>query len=228
MPQKIAWDQEYKNPLFITKGTEPQADTVRFLKFYRKATKQKLIGLTILDLGSGTGRNTNYLATLGNTVFGLEISPTAIRIAQKNIPENQGAVQYVEQSIGERYPFPDNFFDIVLDITSSNALTEKERAVYLEESARVLKPEGHLFVRALSKNSDKNAKKLIAKFPGKEKDTYVMPKSNLVERVFLREDFHETYEKKFTILQLTQKSGYTNFDNQPYKRNYWIAYLKKK
>jgi SAM-dependent methyltransferase len=224
MPQKIAWENEYRRPIFITKGENPQGDTLRFLKFYRKATGHKLTELTILDLGSGTGRNTHYLANLGNTVFGLEISPTAIQTAnQKNSP----AATFIEQSIGEKYPFADNFFDIILDITSSNALNEKERAIYLEESFRVLKPGGYFFVRALSKDGDKNAKKLIEKFPGKEKDTYVMPETNLVERVFSRDDFLTIYNALFTTLQLTSKSGYTTFKQQPHKRHYWIAYLQK-
>lgn len=228
MSQKIAWDNEYKNPLFITKGDKPQADTLRFLKFCKKDLGKSICGLKILDLGSGTGRNTHYLANLGNQVFGLEISPTAIKIAQKTTSKSSPGATFIEQSIGEKYPFPDNFFDIILDITSSNALTEQERDIYLRETCRVLKTGGYLFVRALAKDGDKNAKKLLTNFPGKEKDTYIMPKSNLVERVFSREDFCHTYAQRFSLLQLAKKDGYTNFDNQPYKRNYWLAYLRKK
>jgi SAM-dependent methyltransferase len=227
MSQKNAWENEYRNPLFITKGSKPQADTLRFLKFYKKETGKKMYGLSILDLGSGTGRNSHYLASLGNELFGLEISPTAIQIAKRYSTQNNNSAQFIEQSIGERYNFPDCHFDIILDITSSNALTEKERSIYLQESFRVLKPGGYLFVRALAKDGDKNAKKLIASFPGKEKDTYVLPKSNLMERVFSREDFLSTYTKFFQLIQIGKKSGYTNFDNQPYKRNYWLAYFRK-
>lgn len=228
MSQKDAWNKEYKNPLFITKSNKPQSDTLRFLKFYKKETGRSINGLKILDLGSGTGRNTHFLASLGNEAIGMEISPTAIKIARRYDLEKVHPAQFIEQNIGEHYGFPDNFFDIILDITSSNALTEKEREIYLQESCRVLKPEGYFFVRALAKDGDKNAKKLLAKFPGKEKDTYLMPKSNLIERVFSREDFHSTYANFFSILFLDKKSGYTTFDNQPYRRNYWISYLKKK
>ncbi|EKE11210.1 MAG: hypothetical protein ACD_15C00125G0013 [uncultured bacterium] len=224
MSQKIAWEREYKNPLFITKGNKPQGCLLRFLKFYKKDSANSVTRLNILDLGSGTGRNTNYLASLGNNVFGLEISPTAINIARKN-PGDKAF--FFEQSIGEKYNFRDNFFDIILDITSSNALTEEEREIYLKESFRVLKKNGYFFVRALRKDNDKNAKKLIKNFPGKEKDTYIMPKSNLIERVFSKEDFIDTYQKFFTPLEIIKKSGYVNFDNQPYKRNYWVAYFKK-
>ncbi|KKR21688.1 MAG: hypothetical protein UT50_C0005G0022 [Candidatus Moranbacteria bacterium GW2011_GWA2_39_41] len=227
MSQKNNWDKEYRNPLFITKGDKPQGDVLRFLKFFKKQTGHKIFNLRVLDLGCGTGRNSNYLATLGNTICGLEISPTALAIAQKRAQDLQVSVQYLEQSIGEKYPFADNSFNMILDVTSSNALNEKERKIYLQEMDRTLQSEGYLFVRALCRDGDKNAKKLIANFPGSEKDTYKMPRSGLVERVFSEQDFRATYGKFFKILHLSKKTGYTNFDGQPYKRNYWIAYLKK-
>jgi SAM-dependent methyltransferase len=227
MPQKIAWEKEYRNPLFITKGDKPQGDVLRFLKFFKKQTGLKIFDLRILDLGCGTGRNSNYLTTLGNTVIGMEISQSAIELAKKRAPKSETSVQYLEQSIGEKYPFDDKYLDMILDITSSNALNENEREIYLSEASRTLKNTGYLFVRALCRDGDKNAKKLLKKFPGSEKDTYIMPKSGLVERVFSEQDFRSTYGKFFEILHLTKKNGYTNFDGQPYKRNYWIAYLKK-
>ncbi|MDO8240756.1 MAG: methyltransferase domain-containing protein [Candidatus Moranbacteria bacterium] len=227
MPQKNAWEKEYQNPLFITKGDKPQSDVLRFLKFFKKQTGHKIYNLRVLDLGCGTGRNANYLANLDNTVCGIEISPTALSLAQKRAQNLGVSVQYLEQSIGEKYPFADKSFDLILDVTSSNALNERERETYLQETARTLQNEGYLFVRALCRDGDKNAKKLIEKFPGAEKDTYEMPRSGLVERVFSEQDFRATYGKFFQILQLSKKTGYTNFDGQPYKRNYWIAYLKK-
>ncbi|MDD5464517.1 MAG: methyltransferase domain-containing protein [Candidatus Moranbacteria bacterium] len=226
MPQKNAWEREYQNPLFITKGDKPQGDVLRFLKFVKKSGT-KINDLAILDLGCGTGRNSNYLADLGNDVCGLEISPTAIALAKKRAQDLNVSVKYTEQSIGEKYPFADSTFDLALDVTSSNALNEKEREIYLQETQRVLKNGGYFFVRALCKDGDKNAKQLIANFPGTEKDTYEMPKSGLIERVFSEQDFRATYGKFFKILKLDKKTGYTNFDGQPYKRNYWLAYLKK-
>lgn len=227
MAQKIAWEKEYCNPLFITKGDKPQGDVLRFLKFFKKQTGFKIFGLKVLDLGCGTGRNSNYLASLGNEIVGMEISPSAITLARKRALQLETSVDYLEQSIGAKYPFATENFDMILDITSSNALDEKERELYLEEISRTLKDTGYLFVRALCKDADKNAKKLLKKFPGSEKDTYVMPKSGLIERVFSEQDFRSTYGKFFEIVQLAKKTGYTNFDGQPYKRNYWIAYLKK-
>jgi ubiquinone/menaquinone biosynthesis C-methylase UbiE len=112
-------------------------------------------------------------------------------------------------------------------VTSSNSLSEAERDIYLIETHRVLKPGGYFFVKALCKDGDGNAKTLLRKFPGREKDTYVMPDMGVVERIWSKEDFVATYEKYFTILHLEKKTSYSRMNDRSYKRNFWIAYLKK-
>ena len=76
------WEREYQNPKLVTKDDKPQADVLRFLKFLKKEMKYEVEGRNILDLGCGTGRNSNYLAREGNNVIGIEISKTAIGIAK--------------------------------------------------------------------------------------------------------------------------------------------------
>ena len=102
-----------------------------------------------------------------------------------------------------------------------------ERKVYLAETYRVLKPEGYFFVKALCKDGDQNAKNLLKQFSGTEKDTYVMPKTEIVERVWSKEDFVTTYKKYFKILHLEKKTNYSRMNNRSYKRNFWIAYMQK-
>jgi SAM-dependent methyltransferase len=229
MPQFATWEEEYQDPKLVTKKAEPQNDTLRFFKYLKKEAKLELSNLKILDLGSGTGRNTNYLAELGNQVVGLEISNTAINIAveRAKILNIQKNVQYIKKSIGSIYPFAGQYFDLVLDVTSSNSLNEKERGVYLGEVSRTLKNGGYFFVRALCKDGDKNAKNLLKVSPGPEKDTYFMKDLNLTERVFSEEDFRKIYGAYFKIKKISKRSGYTRFAGQNYKRNYLLAYLQK-
>jgi len=227
MAQIEVWEKEYQDSKLVTKGDQPQKDVLRFFKYLKKEGGLELGGLKILDLGCGTGRNSNYLAELGNEVTGLEISNTAIRIAKQRTEEKKLNVKYLNKSMGEKLPFEDNYFDLLLDVTSSNSLNEKEREVYLGESKRILKSNGYFFVRALCKEGDKNAKELLKKSPGSEHDTYVMKDLKLIERVFDQKDLKQTYEKYFKILKLLKKTSYTRFNNQSYKRNFWLVYLKK-
>lgn len=229
MAQVTAWENEYQDSRLVTKKPEPQNDTLRFFRYLKKTEKIELKNLKILDLGSGTGRNANYLAALGNEVVGLEISATAVALAEKRAQEQglAGSVKYLKQSIGSSYPFDDQSFDLALDVISSNSLNESEREVYLKETHRTLKVNGHLFVRALCKDGDKNAKNLLKINPGKEYDTYFIKELNLAERVFGEADFRKLYGAYFKIKKLDKRSGYTRFEGQSYKRNYWLAYLQK-
>ncbi len=227
MPQNKVWEKEYQNPQLLTKKEGPQNDLKRFFKFLRKTEKITPEGLDILDIGSGTGRNANYLASLGAKVTGLEISETALALAKARAKEEGVVVDYHLLDIGSTYPFKNEQFDVVLDVMSSNSLCEKEREVYLKEVSRVLKKEGNFFVKALCKDGDKNAKNLLKMSPSKEKDTYLNKEMGLIERVFSRDDFIATYASYFKIVQLLKKTNYQRFQGQSYKRNYWLCYLKK-
>ena len=110
---------------------------------------------------------------------------------------------------------------------SSNSLNESEREIYLAEVNRVLKNGGHFFVRALCKDGDSNAKNLLKLSPGPEYDTYIIKDMNLVERVFSKADFTKDYSKYFKIQELIKKTNYAQFKGRSYKRNYWLAYMKK-
>ncbi len=226
--QEHIWEREYKNPKLVTKEAGPQPVVVEFFRYLRKEHKIPTENLKILDLGCGTGRNSNHLASLGNEVVGMEISSTALSLA-KDRADKDGitGVTYIKQSIGAKFPFKDASFDVALDVTTSNSLSETERGVYLSEVSRVLKPGGFLFFRGLCKDGDQNAKELIKRSPGPEKDTYIMPEMGLVERVFTKEDFMATYSPFFEILKLEKSIHYSRFNDRIYKRNYWVAYLKK-
>lgn len=227
MPQGKVWEQEYRKSKLLKFHPEPQKDTLRFFKFLRRKHDVSIEGKRILDLGSGTGRNANYLAKEGAEVTGIEISPTAVSIAKTEAVDLLLSPTYLIKSFGEAFPFPDNTFDIIIDVTSSNSLNESERDIYLSEVNRTLKPGGFLFVKALCKDGDKNAKELIKKNPGKEKDTYIMKELGLTERVFTREDFTALYGKYFKTLSLEKKESYSKMNSRSYKRNFWLGYFQK-
>lgn len=225
--QKSEWEREYKNPLFVTKGSDPQADTLRFLKYLKKEEKFRVEERVVLDLGCGTGRNSNYIADKGNSVIGIEISSTALEIAKARAKEMGVEVDYRLGDIGMPYAIEDKTVDVIIDVTASNSLDEAGREVYLNEMNRVLKDDGYIFVRALCKDGNKNVKALLLSDPGREKDTYVLRKLGLVERVFSREDILALYGKYFKVIKLEKKSGYTTYDDRVYKRDYFLMYLKK-
>lgn len=228
MAQESVWEQEYRNPKLVTKDAKPQKAVLRYVKDLRRKQGVDFSRIHVLDLGCGTGRNSNYLAGLGATVTGIEISHTALELARTRAQEEKVEVTYVKQSMGEAFPLEDNSIDLIVDITSSNSLNEQERSLYLNECARVLKPGGHFFVRTLAKEGDKNAKELLKRFPGEEYDTYINKTLGLTERVFTREDFTALYSEYFEILSSQKTTSYTRFEGQSYKRNFWLFAMSRK
>src|SRR5512133_1133086 len=112
MPQKKTWEQEYQKPQLVKLSEEPRNDLRRYLKFLKKTEGIRSSSLAVLDLGSGTGKNGNYLAELGHSVTGLEISPTAVQMANARAKEKGIQVDYRLADIGVAYPFSDGYFDL--------------------------------------------------------------------------------------------------------------------
>ena len=224
--QENIWEKEYRNPQLVSLSSVPAQSLRDFLRFLRKDRKLELDNLNILDLGCGNGKNSFYIAEQGlnNKIVGIEISETALKYARELAP----AGNFIKQSIGTPLAFTDASFDIILDVTSSNSLNENERAVYLKEISRLLKPGSYFFLRALCKDGDKNAQNLLVTNPGAEKDTYIMPDLGLTERVFSKEDLLATYGMFGEPLYLDKETHYTKFNNQSYKRNFWVGVWAKK
>lgn len=221
-----AWEREYKTPKFLTVSDKPQEDILRFIRFLKK--KKTGFSGTLLDLGCGAGKNSNFFAGLGFSVWGFDISNTALSLAKERAKIDNLNVQYDFKNIGEEFDFKDESFDIILDVTSSNSLNEKERSLYIKEVYRLLKKDGYFFFKGLCLESDQNAKNLIKNFAGKEKDTYFLKDIGLVERVWSRKDLEDFYGEFFNFQFLDKKTSYLQMSGRKYKRNFWIAYLTKK
>jgi len=230
-----AWDEEYQESKLLSKNDEPQADVLRFIKWLRKDRELDLEGKIVLDLGCGNGRNLLYFAhQYACSGYGYDFSPEAIRLANENFklievrPRSQGKIVFEVRSIGELLPLADKSIDIILDVTSSNSLSPDERNIYLAETARVLKDDGYMFVRTLTRDGDRNAQNLLKMFPGEHYDTYKHPDLKITERVFREEDFRELYGLYFDIKFLKKQTGYQRRGAQSFKRRYLVAYLKKR
>ncbi len=231
--QDKAWEREYRTKQMLSPSNVPHAEVVRFAKWFRKRRRRDdpefdFGQVSVLDLGSGTGRNAFYFAERGARAVGYEVSPTALELAHSYAKDAGLTIDYRLQDIGAPFPLLDASIDIALDVTSSNSLSDAARATYLTEAHRVLKPGGVLFVRALSKEGDRHAKELIERFRGEDEDSYVHPDLGIQEKTFTRESFERTYAPYFTTLELNRTEHYATVSGRTYKRQYWIAYLERK
>ena len=96
-------------------------------------------GASILDLGFGDGRNTEFLCDLGFEVSGTEITPEICEIAHRRLAQ---LGKRVELSVGRNnnLPYADETFDYLLASHSCFYLDgDDDFAVNLEEIVRVMR-----------------------------------------------------------------------------------------
>lgn len=246
--QHEAWESEYRNPRFLSLGASATAEAVRFAKWMKKrfrseqaariaageldAERQDFSDMLVLDLGCGTGRNLFYFIERDARGVGYDISPEAIRLAHERAQAagySKQQASFFVRNMGEAYTdLADASVDIIIDTTSSHALLDAEREVYLDECARVLKPGGKMLVRMLCKDGDANAKYLIENFPGPEKNTYILPGVNVFERAATLDDIEREYGSRFCTEEYEKTFHYAPFGYKSYKRAYWVLYLSMK
>lgn len=95
-------------------------------------------GLSLLDVGCGSGVNSNMLALKGFSVSGVDISPAAI--AQYCAQGFDGHVVNLEEGM----PFSNDTYDVVFCSEVIEHITMPE--VLIAEMERILKPRGRLIL----------------------------------------------------------------------------------
>jgi len=129
------------------------ADSRTYLARYStpliKKQNQRLVRLvggrkkcdTVLDIGCGPGTMAQELLTVGEEVYGLDISPAMIAKARHEASRmEQGGRLHFQVGDAECLPFPDQYFDAVVCAGVLRYLSSWKKGV--DEVSRVLKPNG--------------------------------------------------------------------------------------
>ncbi len=138
----IKKDKEDWEEIFSSKGTffnEVHNDLESFISTLEK-------GIKILDLGSGSGRHTVYLAENGFEVTGIDSAQRGIEITKKYLDEKNLNAELICNDFYDGLPFEENAFDCIVSTQAMhhNRLYEVEKLI--SEIKRVLKPEGKIFI----------------------------------------------------------------------------------
>lgn len=104
-------------------------------------------GDSVLDVGCGSGVDTILAGMLtgpeGKAV-GIDIVPEMLQRAETNLTHVHLPYVRFQSATGEKLPFPDNHFDVVISNGVINLIPDKESA--LREILRVLKAGGRLMI----------------------------------------------------------------------------------
>lgn len=145
---KDKWDEVYRNT------------PLEKIPWYSEKPERILIELVekgeikkgkVMDLCSGDGTNSIYLASLGYDVSGVEISETAIKIAknickQKGLSCNYKTGNVLSFKIKEKY-------DLVFDRGCFHHIPDNEKNKYVKRVAKMLNDKGKFLLYCFS---DKN------------------------------------------------------------------------
>lgn len=222
---QAVWDDEYTRPVFTSFNREPHQVVKDFLKHLRRKELFELEGKVFFDAGCGIGKDVQYATDhYGMRGIGCDLSSVAIAEAERYVPGGNFFVQDLETVL----PLGDASVDVAVLVMVIHALSEKGRHTAIAELARVIKQGGFLFLKTVAVEGDSHAKHLIKTAPGNEPSSFIHPELQIPEYVYSRETLLADLGSYFDVILLEKTAGYQKWNNQSYKRNYWIAYLKRK
>lgn len=99
-------------------------------------------GVSVLDVGCGTGTHLDIYQKTGCRVFGIDMSPTMLSVAQMKLAGQ------AELHLGDaaRMPFSDESFDLVQAVLVLHEMPAAMRSLVMNEARRVMKREGQFLV----------------------------------------------------------------------------------
>ncbi|HEH9398767.1 TPA: class I SAM-dependent methyltransferase [Aeromonas sobria] len=106
----------------------------------------------ILELGCGSGANIWMLAKEGFDTWGLDLSPAGIALC-KRVVASWNVNAHLDVGDMTKVPYPDNYFDAIVDVVSMQHLTLGQHNKTISEINRCLKPGGRVFSYHLGKGS---------------------------------------------------------------------------
>lgn len=115
-------------------------------------------GYKILDVGCGFGKISLELASLGYSVTGIDMNTEAVKLskaAAKSLSLDRKIEGRAEFNVGNAsyLPFRESSFDFtVMQAFLTSVPDLQERARIIQETFRVLKPEGYLYIVEFGQN----------------------------------------------------------------------------
>jgi ubiquinone/menaquinone biosynthesis C-methylase UbiE len=147
--------------LFLHKEDEGHRYSIQLYHYVASAVDLK--GCDVLEIGCGRGGGASYIARYlsPKSMTGIDIVNETIEFCKKhyNIP---GLV--FSRGNAESLPFPDNSFDVLVNVESSGHYDSMKR--FLSEVYRTLRPKGYFLLADIRDRKDVNSLRKLLKRSG--------------------------------------------------------------
>ncbi|UCD37621.1 MAG: class I SAM-dependent methyltransferase [Fidelibacterota bacterium] len=99
-------------------------------------------GLSVLDVGCGTGTHLDLYQQAGCQVYGIDSSPAMLEMARQKLG------QHATLDLGDasQLPYPDGTFDLVMITLTLHEMLPATRTAVLSEIQRVIKKSGRILI----------------------------------------------------------------------------------
>ncbi len=137
------WEKKYQENGFSSQRRYPNEALIRFLAANYFSLKER--GETkVLELGCGSGANLWMVSQEGFDAYGIDASPTALKLCQEMLDYRQVKAK-ISLADMTKLGFENEFFDVIFDIVSMQHLDLKGHFRAYQEIFRCLKKEGRFF-----------------------------------------------------------------------------------
>ncbi len=99
-------------------------------------------GMSILDVGCGTGSHLELYQRYKCDLYGIDLSPSMLAIARERL----GDTAQLDLGDASDMPYEDGRFDLVISMLSLHEMSPGTRSGVLSEIKRVLKPNGRILL----------------------------------------------------------------------------------
>ena len=171
----------------------PEEEVVRFLSMFKKKN------IKILDLASGSGKNTFAAVDKGFKVYCVDYSKPGLDLTLKTVKKKKNCKVYCLDITKNKLPFSSNFFDGIIATQVLDHVFKEDVDFIISEMKRVLKKNGKTLLNLMSTKTTKKSR-LGIKIKN-EKNTYLTDYGNSageIHSLFNENEMNKLF-KKFKI-----------------------------
>lgn len=167
-------------------------------KFYKETSP----GVS-LDIGTGKGKNTFFLAENGFKVEAIDINEENIKTIEQIAQDNKLPIKAIVSDMMD-FEFPVSKYSLILAIQCFNFIKKSEFEILIEKIKRSLVKDGVIIISVFN-TDDSSYKRLTGKYNPEEENTFYSKELPHWWHFFKKDELKNYFDWKYRILYYEDK-----------------------